>query len=201
MNNTTTSVVMMDSPEAATIQTVTGWVDRHGHFWGDDESMARFAGSTHQHCDKNPEHGIRANNSYCDACFEERELTRFMAMERQPWDGVTMLNLHGTDTYFGDADDLRDYCTENGIYPEQLKLVVCTPNYPREIDGCDYYYDDLPDGGDLPLALQEAFDNLNEAIRASEPLSWSPGNIAAVISDDILTQSERQVLEARSNGE
>lgn len=86
-----TEMVMYDSPEAASIQTLTGWVDRHGRFWGKDEHMARFAGSTHQLCDKNPEHGIRANNSYCEACHDERAQARFMAMERQPWDCETML--------------------------------------------------------------------------------------------------------------
>lgn len=30
----TEKIVMMDSDEAASIQTVTGWVDRQGRFWG-----------------------------------------------------------------------------------------------------------------------------------------------------------------------
>ena len=188
-------IVMYDSPEAASIQTLTGWVDRHGRFWGKDEHMARFAGSTHQLCDKNPEHGIRANNSYCEACHDEREQERFQSMARQLWDWKTMLHLHGTDTYLSDVDDIRDHCIENGIYPEELQLVVCTPNYPSEIDGCDHYCDDLPDGGDLPQALQEAFDRLNEVIRASEPLSWSPGKIAAILPENILTPEERAEIE------
>lgn len=188
-------IVMYDSPEAASIQTLTGWVDRHGRFWGKDEHMARFAGSTHQLCDKNPEHGIRANNSYCEACYIEREHERFQTMARQLWDWKTMLHLHGTDTYLSDVDDIRDHCIENGIYPEELQLVVCTPNYPSQIDGCDHYCDDLPDGGDLPQALQEAFDRLNEVIRASEPLSWSPGKIAAILPENILTPEERAEIE------
>ncbi|KGB00537.1 hypothetical protein DR73_495 [Enterobacteriaceae bacterium ATCC 29904] len=38
-------VVMMDSPEAASIQTLTGWVDRQGRYWGKDEHQARWCGA------------------------------------------------------------------------------------------------------------------------------------------------------------
>ncbi len=33
MNSHSPKVVMMDSDEAASIQTLTGWVDRQGRFW------------------------------------------------------------------------------------------------------------------------------------------------------------------------
>ena len=33
-------IVPYDSSEAASIQTVTGWVSRSGRFWGNDEHMA-----------------------------------------------------------------------------------------------------------------------------------------------------------------
>ena len=34
-------IVPYDSAEAASIQTVTGWVSRSRRFWGDDEHMAQ----------------------------------------------------------------------------------------------------------------------------------------------------------------
>ena len=37
-------IVTYDSAEAASIQTVTGWVSRSGRFWGNDEHMARYDG-------------------------------------------------------------------------------------------------------------------------------------------------------------
>jgi hypothetical protein len=51
-------VVMYESSEAASIQTVTGWVGADGRFWGNDEHMARYCGATHRHCEKNPDHPI-----------------------------------------------------------------------------------------------------------------------------------------------
>lgn len=47
-------VVMYESTEAASIEAVTGWVDPHGRFWGKDEHMARYCGSTHRHCASTP---------------------------------------------------------------------------------------------------------------------------------------------------
>jgi len=44
-------IVPYDSAEAASIQTVTGWVSRSGRFWGNDEHMARYDGCTHRKCD------------------------------------------------------------------------------------------------------------------------------------------------------
>ncbi|MEB2744543.1 hypothetical protein [Citrobacter portucalensis] len=53
MNMKTEKIVMMDSDEAASIQTVTGWVDRQGRFWGKDENQARWCGATHRKCKTN----------------------------------------------------------------------------------------------------------------------------------------------------
>ena len=59
-------IVMMDSDKAASIQTVTGWVDRQGRFWGKDEHQARWCGATHRKCKNKPdEHPIHSTNGYC----------------------------------------------------------------------------------------------------------------------------------------
>lgn len=44
--------ILYDSPEAASVQTVTGWVSSRGMFCGNDEHMARHHGSTHRVCEK-----------------------------------------------------------------------------------------------------------------------------------------------------
>ena len=41
-------IILPESPEAASVQTVTGWVSRTGRYWGNDERMARYDGSTHR---------------------------------------------------------------------------------------------------------------------------------------------------------
>ena len=178
-------VVLYDSQEAASIKTVTGWGFRDGRFFGDNEDVARFSGSTHRKCKNNPDHPIYRVNSYCEVCWKERRNEKFAAMEHAEWDEVTPIVIFDSDTYFFDIDDLRDYCEEHGVTPSQLQLVLCKPNYPSEIDGEDHFCDDLPPDGELPDELKQAFEALNAVIRKSAPLSWSQGDTAVTISTKV----------------
>ncbi|CDM88225.1 hypothetical protein [Xenorhabdus bovienii] len=186
--------VMYDSPEAASIKTVTGWVSRNGQFWGDDERMARYCGATHRQCENNPNHPIIAMRDYCELCHTEERHNRFNAMERQQWDRETPLVIFDTDQYFMDEDDLDDYCDEHQIKPSELQLVICEPNHPSEIDGEDYFHDVLPPDGELPYELQQAFNALNAVIRNSPPLSWSQGKYAAIVSDDVKSREAHHAV-------
>ncbi|MFJ5159479.1 hypothetical protein ACIP6T_09900 [Pantoea sp. NPDC088449] len=186
-------VVMYESDEAASIQTLTGWVDRSGRFWGQDEHMARYCGSTHRICDKNPDHGIRASNGYCEKCWEASRQEKFIGLERKVWAGEPLV-IFDDDTYFFDAESLVDHCLENNVLPSELKLLICTPNYPREIDMNDHFEDIIPDGGDhhdIPEAIWLAAEALNKAIRESEPISWCGSEYAAIISDDLLNDEQK----------
>lgn len=88
-------IIMEDSPEAASIKTVTGWVSSTGRFWGDDERMARFDGSTHKRCDCG---AVIAHRSYCRACSDRKEAEKWEAMPEAEWDGVAMLKLSFLDS-------------------------------------------------------------------------------------------------------
>ncbi|MBE5254564.1 hypothetical protein H2P46_21815 [Mixta sp. Marseille-Q2057] len=195
-------VVMYESPEAASIQTVTGWVDRNGRFWGKDEDMARYAGSTHRICPKNPEHGARKTNGYCEQCYSENRQNYFASLERKAWSGEPLV-IFDDDTYFFDAESLADHCWEYGVLPRELQLLICEPNRPREIDMVDHCEEIIPDGGDhhdIPEAIWEAAEALNKAIRESSPISWSGGKFAAIVSDDILTDEQKaEILAERAS--
>jgi hypothetical protein len=185
-------VVMYESPEAASIQTVTGWVGADGRFWGGDEHMARFCGSTHRKCPKNPEHSIYAKNSYCRTCDDESRAAKFAAMPRRIWAGEPITD-HDGDQYFFNEEQLRDYILEYDIDVVDLKLVFCTPNMPREIDPTDYFSDDLPEDGEInDSQLLAAFDLLNEMISKSGPLSWSPGKEAVDLPQAFLDTIEAE---------
>lgn len=171
--NADKQVVMADSEEAASIKTVTGWVSRTGRYWGDDERMARYDGSTHRLCECGT---VVEQRSFCRVCSERNEHEKYLAMPAVAWDGEVPLNLHGTDTYFFDNDSLLDHCADNGCQPQDLPLVICVPKYARKIDGSEHYCDDLPEDGELPAELEEAFRVLNAAIQAcTTPLCWYPG--------------------------
>ena len=177
-------VVMAESDEAATYRTgLSGWVSRDGCYWGEDERMARWDGSTHHKC---PECGglVERGRIDCHACYEKRRSEAYDAMPKQEWDGKAPLVLFDTETYFWDEDGVRDYCDDEGLKPEDLKLVMCVPIYAALLD-VDHWGDDLPgDDGEPPDWLVDAVDKLNATIREkNEPLSWVQGKIAVIVSD------------------
>ncbi|MDH0730935.1 hypothetical protein N5F23_00580 [Pseudomonas sichuanensis] len=191
-------VVMYESPEAASIQTVAGWVDPSGRFWGKDEHMARYCGSTHRHCAKNPGHPIHATNGWCEDCRAESRTAKFEAMPKRVWGGEVITEYDG-DQYFFDEEDLRDYLIEHEVDLADLKLVFCTPNYPRQIDPNDHFCDDLPEDGEVnDDQLLAAFELLNEMIKNSPPLSWSPDNEAVELPQafvDMIEKGRQEALE------
>jgi hypothetical protein len=170
--------VLYDSAEAAKIETVTGWRARTGEFWGDNEHMARYCGSTHKRCDKCG--SVVAKGNWCHPCRDVAQREKFAGYERKAWDGVEPLHLHDTDMYFFGLDALADYCAEHRVKAAELALVFCAPNYAGQVDAGDFYQDILAEDSEMPDAIQMAFDTLNEAIKACrEPLSWEPTTVAA----------------------
>ena len=175
-------IILEDSPEAASIQTVTGWVSRTGIFWGKNEAMARFEGSTHKRCACG---AIVPRRSYCAHCSEKREIERWRAMPEVEWDGEAMLYSQAADLYFSDLQEIEDHCADSDepCTPDDLRLIICAPNYLREVDLCEDNSEALPEDGDescFPVAVQEALEALNKAICESrtpaQAISWSPGN-------------------------
>ena len=184
----TKNTIAYESDEAASIQTVTGWVSADGQFWGGDEHMARFVGSTHRTCGRNPSHGSYETRAWCKKCREEHINAQYTAMPREPYDGRPV-TLYDSDEYFFDADGLRDWLRDNEIDPNDVQLVFCEPNRAAEIDPLDHFAEDLPEDGDegvFSARLIDAFDALNAAIRDEPPLSWRPGKVAATLPGDFL---------------
>lgn len=181
-------VIMMDSDEAASIQTLTGWVSANGRYWANDERMARYEGATHQKCPNNPDHPIYEVRGYCRTCREERLDENFKKMPVKDWEGEPLV-IYDSDRYFFDDDSLWQYLYEAEIEPEDVRLCICTPNYPSEIDPSDHFCDDLPEDGEInDDQLIAAFDLLNEMIRKSEPMSWSEGDFAASLPQSLIDE-------------
>lgn len=181
-------IIMFDAPEAASLQTVTGWVSADGRFFGQDENLARFCGATHRRCEKNPDHPVHEVRSYCEQCHSDSRAKVFAAMPTKDWEGEPLVCFDG-DLYFFDADSLRDYILDGDIDVTDLRLCICIPNYPCEIDPSDHFCDDLPEDGEIrDDQLVAAFDLLNEMIRKSEPLSWSQGKFAATLPQPFIDE-------------
>ena len=176
--NDINQIILPESPEAASVQTVTGWVSRTGRYWGNDERMARYDGSTHRKCECGE---IIEKRIYCMTCHEKQELDKFLAMEKKPWDGVAMLYSLLSGEYYSTPGDALDYADENEINLEDLQLIICEPNYAQEIDS-SYWSDQLPDDDYGNDVLEDAIKVLNQTIKG-QILSWSAGDFALDLTD------------------
>lgn len=186
-------IILPHDPEAASLQTVTGWVSRNGRFYGNDERIARYDGSTHdvcRHCGK----PSRKSHLSCDDCAEIARFNKWVDAPHMAWDGEVALYADAIDKYFFDESDLRDFLEEEGITTkeavEKLRLYCCTPGQYTEVYPEDIWEDLTPDDGELilPPALEEAFDALNRVIREHRNNTgmWFPGEDAVDV-DDLLT--------------
>ena len=174
-------IILPSSDQAASFQTVSGWVSRNGHFFGNDERLARYDGSTHRECPKCSK--VIEKNNYCRDCHANGEIEKYQKMERREWNGTDGLYSQAHDKWFFGYDELSDYCEWNHVVSlDDLRLIICQPVYAREIDPLEFYESDLPEDGEVPSDLFAAFEELNKTIRESKIiLSWVTGKYAAII--------------------
>ena len=172
-------VIFAESPEAAEYRTgLKGWVSRHGQYFGDSahsETAARYHGCTHcvcKYCSAAAEKPYTA----CETCRDRKEVERFEALPRADWDGKAWLYSMARDKYYPTPGDAEDEL-EEGETLVDLRLVICSPNYVRQID-TEYFCDELPeDADDVPPEVEVAMETFNAAV-AGIVLSWSPGKYA-----------------------
>lgn len=170
------TIIMMDAPEAAKQVTVTLWQSLKGHLYN-DERVARYDSATHRKCD-----GcgaiVEIGWTHCKDCRNRRDYERWLAMPRVEYDGKAMLYSQALDKYYCDEDDAA--CDlEKGESYDALQLVICEPNYARQLDSDDF---DLPEDGDLSQTIIAAMDEYNAKVK-KEIVSWSPGKTVPVFKE------------------
>ena len=179
---TETEVILPSDPRAAHYVTdIKGWVSRDGRFYGNDERLARWAGSTHNVCDACGAVTERPW-THCAPCRARSKAERHAKRETKPYNGEPIYS-DAIDKFFFDEDELLDYLADDDAVPlNDLQLVFCKPQFAREID-TDIWCDELPDDHEVPGWLTEAVETLNQTIRErEEPLSWVAGQIAVDVT-------------------
>lgn len=182
-------MIFSDSPEAAQYrEDIKGWVSANGIYCGEKEQQARSLGATHRRCN-GCETPLEKRNgrTVCKACWAKREVERYHAYPRKPWDGESPLYSESCDAWFWGWDEVEDYCApipgERGpLTLEDLRLVLCVPEPLRQIEE-DFF--DLPEGSELPDDIWEKVEALNKALRECRPLSWLPTRFALDLSAEI----------------
>ncbi len=172
-NMETKEIIVLDTDDsAAKLITVTGWVSRDGRFFGDNEESARYAGCTHKSCDCG--NSMTKGWTKCDSCRSKSAAERYKALPFQEWDWE--VPVCDDDEYFFSAEAIDDYLEEHDLKPEDLSLVICTPNNFNEITS-EYWDGILAEDGEIPVELQNKLDELNKFIATLAPASWSPSKI------------------------
>lgn len=191
-----TQQILSTSDDAASLKTVTGWVDRHGQFFGEDERTARWSGCTHIPC---PECGAPTERGRvkCYGCREKADLARFLALPAKPYEWG-MVYSDSYERYFDDLDDAADWAAGEGTDVESMRLRLCDPVYPSELDD-DHWSDDLPEDGTLTECapdLAEAVAAVNRAIaqmrKDRKPMSWTPAEFRVALAEAPHTPTEAE---------
>lgn len=175
------SVILPESNEAAQYRTLTGWVDRHGRYWAEEERLARWSGATHIRCDTCG--GVIKKHGYtiCDACREKIDVAAYNRYPTKPYEGGWCYS-EACERYFEDEDDIYEFMTEEDLTWEDLRVCSVVPNHLFPIDS-DCWEDVFPDeGGNLPPEVEDALESLNFAIENALPMSYSPGKIALTLN-------------------
>lgn len=178
--------VLNTDPEAAHVETVTGWVSRLGHFYGADERLARWDGATHFVCEKCGNVYPKINH-WCEPCATAKTDAEWATLlPAKEWDGDTPIVVFDSDDYFFDMADVERYCDEHDMPVGELRLVECEPQFVCRFDLLDFCENELPEDGDesnIDPAIVAAADALTKAIEDSKkPISWLPGKIAVTIT-------------------
>lgn len=174
----TDEMILIDSDEAAKRATVDGWISRTGRFYWEYERSARYDGCTHVYCEDCNDIIPKSGIAICDNCKEKRDTSKYISMPRKKWDGEAPLYSEKYDEYLYSEDAVNYLAEEHDCSIESLRLIICEPTRFSTLDA-SFFYDDLPEDGELPAELEAAIDAFNSVIETLPPASWSPGKYAA----------------------
>jgi hypothetical protein len=174
--------ILYEDPSIVEYRTdIKGWVGSNNkRYYGDmedSEHLARYDSCTHKRCKCG--NLMRKHFTLCKVCREKKEKERYYKRPYKIYkpDMVVYSDLY--DEYFFDYDEIMDYYEYNDInITDDLRLIICEPNKPYNIDPYDIYEDILPDDSniDLPDEILEAFDRLNDTLnKCKSIISWEPG--------------------------
>lgn len=179
-SNITPEVIPFESDQAASIKTFSGWVDREGQYFGNNERGARYSGCTHIRCADCGTLVEKEQGICCHACAGKRRKKAHAKLPREVWNGADMLYSQEFDVCFHSKSDIEDfidgYSSEFALKLEDLCLVICTPNYADQFD-LDFHLEDVLFGG---LSGSEISESLNLAVKpapASDEswIAWAGG--------------------------
>lgn len=179
-------IILPESREAAELVTIECWKTPQGEYFMSEKS-ARREGHTHRKCLSCEK--IFKKRGYdittCEECFSENserlQAEIYNKMPFKEWDGETPLYSRAFEEYFYSEDCISDFIAshDKNIKSDDLRLIICEPSKPNEIDPDNHWEDIYPEGHSFSEVASEnlktAIQNLNQVISEEKPWSWFPG--------------------------
>jgi hypothetical protein len=151
----------MGETDGATQRTdLTGWVSRHGAYFGNNEDAARYHGATHRRCEAPGCDGVTDKFWLkCEKHRHESTMARFMkrkAITSAEIPDGNYLFLEDNDTWYPDIEDLLE------DVPEPERIILGSPVQGRcvEPDAIIETDEEL----ELPQSIADAINHLNKLI-------------------------------------
>ncbi|ELP6119439.1 hypothetical protein QTV43_000584 [Vibrio vulnificus] len=172
-----------------------GWKTESGQFFV-DEYNARLAECTHITCKVDGcDEVVSKFSPTCDSCSEKEKIKRWESAEKVPFDDSYIYS-DKHDKYFETTDCLKLYANDHNLQLSEMRLFLCKPNYPQDIDidnlvedarPEDMYADELLDSETL-----KALEHANELLKKHKAISHSPDYSRALNIDDLNSESKHE---------
>lgn len=180
-----TQIIPYADPTLVRQVLVPAWVTPAGVGYH-NEDQARYAACTHKPCSVCGDL-VRKQYSLCEICLAEKTRLQYLAYPKKTWDRITPVYSRCIDDFFMDEESILDWCEENQMvfgdpFLSDFEFVWCKPQRVYELDPYDLYSDIIPEDGELPSEIEEAFKTLNQKIKeCQEIVCWEPTNIAVCL--------------------
>lgn len=164
---------LIDDPSIVSEAPTKLWRSRNGGLFLDEQS-ARYDGCTHVYCELC---GAPAQKGrlYCPDCALKDAKARESFWPEEPWDGKCMIYSRKFDRFFESPEEAQEYCEAEECPLADARLVLCRPEYPRELDLDDF---DPPEEGigEAEDVLKAAIKEFNQKV-AGLVIGWVPRNV------------------------
>ncbi|WP_018694221.1 hypothetical protein [Algicola sagamiensis] len=154
----------------------------HGErFLGFDEHGARMITSNIRPCKIDECSNDVSDWIYCDQCEEQKAIQKYLNAEKRDVYPNDVIYSEKTDHFFY-PEQFSELTSENRETLESLRLYICKPCFPGEIDIDEHLTDVLAEDSYADEVLSnecmDLVEKLNAALRKNKPISYFPSNIA-----------------------
>lgn len=147
-----------------------------GGQWNLQEHSARYEACTHINCRECGQEAERNHKMLCPVCLDKKNREEYEKLPLAEWNGEDFLCLYRDEVYFEDIDSIEDYCEENEIDPNSLRLVLCQQTRFSAINIAELQMDNVAENWEPSKELCDLEEALNAYLRKASTNAWESTN-------------------------